>query len=207
MSTEVSTCTRCKKILSLDKFSVKRTGEIYKQCKDCIVKRTETRVNNYCPHKKQKSKCRLCGGSSYCEHDKIRCECLQCGGASYCIHKVIKGKCIACKGSQICDHMKIRSQCCDCNVQGCIRKNIVNKMHDVIGYGDFDNVGCSMDELITHIESQFTDGMSLDNYGEWVISYIKRPTDKSLTLEEKIERFEFTNIKPIWTKDINRHQK
>ena len=61
--------------------------------------------------------------------------------------------------------------------------------------------GLSVNDLIEHIESQFTDGMTWENYGrgKWNISYIKPCAEHDLTLEhERMSCFHFSNIKPRW---------
>ena len=71
-------------------------------------------------------------------------------------------------------------------------------MRAILGYADFEYLGCTIEEFIAHIEGEFTEGMSFDNYGEWVLDH-KRPLGKKgLTEEEIIERLEFTNVQPLW---------
>ena len=64
--------------------------------------------------------------------------------------------------------------------------------------------GCSADELKAHLESQFTKGMSWDNYGVygWHIDHIKPCSSFDLTLdsEQKI-CFHYSNVQPLWAKD------
>jgi hypothetical protein len=37
-----------------------------------------------CPHNRQRSVCKDCGGASICEHNRQRSTCKDCGGASIC---------------------------------------------------------------------------------------------------------------------------
>ena len=63
-------------------------------------------------------------------------------------------------------------------------------------------VGCSLEELMSHLESKFTDGMEWDNYGEWHIDHIKPCS--SFNLEEPHEQmtcFHWSNLQPLWAKD------
>jgi len=71
-------------------------------------------------------------------------------------------------------------------------------MRDILGYGNFEFLGCTIDEFIVHIESQFTEGMSWLNYGKWVFDHRLPLGKKGLTEEEIIERLEFTNVQPMW---------
>ena len=52
----------------------------------------------HCPHNRQKSWCKDCGGSSICSHGKR------------------KSRCKLCKGVSICSHDKQKSQCKLCNI-------------------------------------------------------------------------------------------
>lgn len=66
----------------------------------------------------------------------------------------------------------------------------------------FEIVGCSLDELMSHLESKFTDGMSWDNYGEWHIDHIRPCT--SFNLDDPAEQlicFHWSNLQPLWAKD------
>ena len=48
-----------------------------------------------CEHKKQKTKCRECGGSRFCQHGKYKNYCRECGGSAFCQHGKDK-KLVAC---------------------------------------------------------------------------------------------------------------
>jgi len=62
--------------------------------------------------------------------------------------------------------------------------------------------GCSLDKLQQHLESQFTDGMSWENKGEWHIDHIKPCAAFDLTdVEEQKKCFHFTNLQPLWALD------
>lgn len=70
-----------------------------------------------------------------------------------------------------------------------------------------DLLGCSLDELTTHLESQFQEGMTWDNYGNpngdhsecWHIDYIKPCASFDLLdPEEQKKCFHYTNLQPLW---------
>ena len=66
----------------------------------------------------------------------------------------------------------------------------------------FDFIGCSIDELKEHLSSQFTEGMSWENYGEWHIDHIKPCASFDLSiLEEQQKCFHYSNLKPLWALD------
>jgi len=63
-------------------------------------------------------------------------------------------------------------------------------------------IGCSINEAKRHIEKQFTEGMSWDNYGEWHVDHI-RPCS-SFNFSNKVEAeacFHYTNLQPLWAED------
>lgn len=65
-------------------------------------------------------------------------------------------------------------------------------------------VGCSMAEARKHLESQFTAGMSWDNYGRngWEIDHIKPVSSYDLTQTEQAKLcFHFSNMQPLWPSD------
>ena len=75
-------------------------------------------------------------------------------------------------------------------------------MCHAIGYSNLEYLGCSIEEFIAHIEGEFTEGMSWDNYSsEWEFDHRKPLGAKGLTEEEIIERLEFTNVQPMWAID------
>lgn len=62
-------------------------------------------------------------------------------------------------------------------------------------------LGCSALEGKLHIEKQFREGMSWDNYGSsgWHIDHIKPLAKCDLNNEEEIARaFHYTNLQPLW---------
>ena len=63
-------------------------------------------------------------------------------------------------------------------------------------------IGCTIDELKNWLESQFTEGMSWDNYGEWHVDHIYPVSGFNLEqpYEQKIA-FNWFNLQPLWAKD------
>jgi len=66
----------------------------------------------------------------------------------------------------------------------------------------FDIVGCTPQFLKEHLESQFKDGMSWDNYGfyGWHIDHII-PLSSAKNEEELYKLCYYTNLQPLWAKD------
>jgi hypothetical protein len=63
-------------------------------------------------------------------------------------------------------------------------------------------LGCSWEELKNHIETQFVDGMSWDNYGVsgWHLDHII-PLSTAKTEDELYQLNHYTNLQPLWWRD------
>ena len=60
-------------------------------------------------------------------------------------------------------------------------------------------VWCTKEELIVHLESQFTEWMTWENYWEWHIDHIHPISKFDLTIEEEIHKaMHYTNLQPLW---------
>jgi len=65
-------------------------------------------------------------------------------------------------------------------------------------------IGCTVEELRHHLEAQFADGMSWDNYGRdgWHIDHIRPCASFDLTdPEQQRQCFHYTNLQPLWAAD------
>jgi len=86
-----------------------------------------------------------------------------------------------------------------------IKKNIRSRLRDFVFRGSsWKCVGCSPDELIKRLESQFHLGMTWDNYGlyGWHIDHIKPLASFDLTDEEQFKAAcHYSNLQPLWAKD------
>lgn len=61
-------------------------------------------------------------------------------------------------------------------------------------------LGCSIDEFCTHIENQFSKGMTWENQGKWHVDHII-PLSSATTIKEKEKLFHYSNCQPLWAKD------
>lgn len=71
-------------------------------------------------------------------------------------------------------------------------------------------VGFSKEEFLKHLEENFSDGMSFDNYGKWVISFhIPKRLYKFTSInDENFKRFwSLKNIFPRWLKEAQQQKK
>jgi hypothetical protein len=63
-------------------------------------------------------------------------------------------------------------------------------------------VGCTREQLVAHLESQFLKGMSWANRREWHIDHIIPVSAFDLTTSEGQQAaFHYTNLRPLWAKD------
>lgn len=61
-------------------------------------------------------------------------------------------------------------------------------------------LGCEYEEFMINIESQFTEGMSWDNYGKWHLDHIY-PASRAVDEEHLIALNHYTNFQPLWAED------
>lgn len=65
-------------------------------------------------------------------------------------------------------------------------------------------IGCSIQELKQHLEKQFDERMSWDNYGDWHIDHIRPIASfKNLGTDEAIQKvcFNYQNLQPLWASE------
>ena len=63
-------------------------------------------------------------------------------------------------------------------------------------------IGCTVKRLYGHIENQFTQGMSWENYGEWHVDHVKPIAKFDLNSLEDVKKINhYTNLQPLWAKD------
>jgi len=65
-------------------------------------------------------------------------------------------------------------------------------------------IGCTLDELKTHIESLFLPGMAWDNYGTygWHVDHIIPQAAFDFSDEEQIKKcMNYKNLQPLWWRD------
>lgn len=63
-------------------------------------------------------------------------------------------------------------------------------------------IGCEIDYLMIHIQTQFTRGMNWENYGLWHIDHIKPCAKFDLSKpKEQSKCFHYTNLQPLWAED------
>ena len=62
--------------------------------------------------------------------------------------------------------------------------------------------GCSYRQLRNHLQKQFKEGMTWENYGDWHIDHIKPMAKFNLNVDDQRNKcFHYTNLQPLWAKD------
>lgn len=172
------------------------------QCKDC-------KGGSICEHGRQRVKCRECGGSAICGHNIERTKCKECGGGSICSHNRQRIICKECGGSAICEHKKQKRNCKECDFTSYLSNIVRGRVRDALKLdkelSSTEYLCCGIEYFKSHIEDQFDDNMSWDNYGEWHIDHITpikyKKNGKEPTLEEVIDRLHYTNTQPLWAEE------
>lgn len=59
---------------------------------------------------------------------------------------------------------------------------------------------CSLDFFVQYIQEKFTEGMTLENYGEWHLDHIT-PLATAITREDVVHLNHYSNFQPLWAKD------
>lgn len=83
-----------------------------------------------------------------------------------------------------------------------LRKRVweaIKRGHTTKGSQTLELLGCSIEQIRQHLENQFINGMSWNNYGKWHIDHIKPIMMFDLTkLEEQKLAFNYRNLQPLW---------
>ena len=87
------------------------------------------------------------------------------------------------------------------NISRSIRQSLSNGKN---GYHWEGLIGYTLDDLIKHIENQFQDSMTWNNYGEWHIDHVIPKAVFNFTKPEHIDFkrcWSLDNLQPLWAKD------
>ena len=177
-------------------------GKRKSRCRECFG-------SEVCPHKNRKSCCVICNGSQMCPCGRKKCECKTCNGSAVCIHNKIKYYCVECDGSQLCIHSIQKRTCKICAPMGHLSGVVKSRIKDCLkGNKELHSqeyLGCSIEEFKKHIESQFEEGMTWQNHGEWHIDHITplkyKENGEEPTIEQTIERLHWSNTQPLWASE------
>jgi hypothetical protein len=88
-----------------------------------------------------------------------------------------------------------------CNVRSLISGSFKRGKNQFKKNAKTENIlGCTIEEFRSYIESKFTEGMTIENHGEWHLDHII-PLASAKTEEEIIKLNHYTNFQPLWASD------
>lgn len=85
-----------------------------------------------------------------------------------------------------------------------LRRRVNHAVHGKKSENTSKLIGISIEGLMKHIEEQFDENMSWDNYGKfgWHIDHIRPCASFDLTdPKQQFECFHYTNLQPLWAED------
>ena len=209
-------CTKCKIEKSLDEFGVEKRVNDGKSawCKQCYKKyrvehKEERKIYNKKYNKENKDKLCVQHKKWHSEH---REECKISKHEYYLKNKerfTVQNK----KYQE--DHKEekklydkeYRKRRCETDIRYKIKCNLKTRVRLAIknnnkSLSTMFLIGCEVDFLIYYLQSQFTDGMSWDNHGDWHIDHIKPCKLFDLSKPEQQQKcFNYKNLQPLWAKD------
>lgn len=94
------------------------------------------------------------------------------------------------------------------NIQGRIKQSLKRNLKSK---NTIELIGCTIEELKLHIENQFKDGMTWENYGfyTWHIDHIRPCASFDLSDPEQQKIcFNYKNMQPLWAhENLSKHAK
>lgn len=91
----------------------------------------------------------------------------------------------------------------DFKLRNALRSRLFKALRGLVKNGSaVRDLGCSIEELRKHLETQFQPGMTWENYGEWHIDHITPLASFDLTDGAQLKKAcYFNNLQPLWAKD------
>jgi len=91
----------------------------------------------------------------------------------------------------------------DFKLRGVLRSRLFKATRNICKKGSaVQDLGCTIPELMSYLESKFQPGMTWDNYGSWHIDHIKPLSKFDLTKAEDLKvACHFSNLQPLWAID------
>lgn len=186
-----SMCHKDKLIEDFYKINAKANGSPY--CKACW---RETRMDKWRNNETYKNKLLIYGKKYNLTHTKEKSEYNTC----YSRNPENKRARAVRVSSRIKTDLNFKIRCrLGTALRKAVRRQSASKSDHTMVL-----TGCSIEFLKKHIENQFTDGMTWDNYGKkgWSIDHIKPCAAFNLTKpEEQRACFHYSNLRPLWEPD------
>lgn len=200
---EHKVCSRCKQDLPIECFGIRKTGIVRSECKKCgaeltaLYRQTEHGKEVTEEYNKHRDEGALKAAQlKYNKTEKSKVRHRRFG-------KTDKAK-IIWKRSYAKRRQKVGEVLCDA-----VRNSISRSLKGNKNGRHWETlVGYTLEELMIHLEKQFVDGMSWENYGlgegQWSIDHIMPRTFfkfETHTDEEFLRCWSLKNLQPLWHLD------
>jgi hypothetical protein len=188
-------CSKCNQIKNLDcyqKDSQKKDG-LYSRCKECVSVFNKRKYKPYSEYSESKKKLKLEADARYRINNKEK-------------EKKRHRKYFENNKSKYYDNVRKRKEK---NPLLRLSLNIRSRMYNALKRVNekkqtktIDILGCNFYECKIHIENQFKEGMSWENYNleTWHIDHII-PLSSAKTEEDLYKLFHYTNLQPLWASE------
>lgn len=135
---------------------------------------------------------------------KYRKSCPICGkDMGYHRHHDVHRKCIACQGNINRKNTPTQNR-----IKASMKANLASRLKNRLlkknRKSTFDLLGYTVEDLIAHLESQFKNGMTWDNYGQWHIDHIEPDSwfnYDSMHHPDFKKSWSLNNLQPMWASD------
>ena len=176
-ATEMKKCTKCGKFkIELD-FYTYHNGRLFSWCKKCHLKKTK---QYQLKHKKRRNELQQIRRKKLTKFQKIK---LQKHRNKYNYKNYHENK-------------QIQLICILRRRLNHALKGVAKSAHTL------ELLGCSISQLIVHLEKRFKNGMTWKNYGKWHVDHIKPLSSFDLTKsEQQILACNYKNLQPLWAKE------
>ncbi len=208
----VKICPKCKRELPFNsKYFGSRKDRnmgLHYQCKDCLKKykkqykkdnKDKIKEKNKKYREKNKEKIKI-KNKEYNQKNKIKINEYQKQWRKENREKwnVIRNKCER-KRRKTDPQFRLR-----CIFSSAISTALKERKTSKKGYSWEKILGYTTQDLMEHLESQFTEGMNWENYGKWHVDHIKPQSSFSFSSYEDNEFQEcwaLSNLQPLWSQD------
>jgi hypothetical protein len=218
-------CNKCNQNKDINEFT-KRPDSIdgYRgACKQCRNKQNLCYIKN--SNTSNRKPCTQCGKERQNEFSRVHKDLCQTCYRSNSVQDIRKrtdrvcGEC-GCNSSskwyqgpicRSCYRKKESTRIKENNKHKYISKRIANNLRSRVSKivsGTIKNgsavndLGCSIEDLKTHLESKFKDGMTWENYGQWHIDHVRPLSSFNLAVKQEFKSAcHYSNLQPLWAKD------
>ncbi len=174
LTLEVKTCTKCNQTKKFTEFNLdtSRPGGLHCYCNDCRISFNKSRYNKNAESLKKQASDYYKKVRGTEEYNKSRREYQKNKEANNLYYKLSR---------------RLRNR-----LYHALRSKQWSKNNHFTKY-----IGCDQAALIKHLETQFKDGMSWLNYGDWHIDHII-PLSSASSEEHMYSLCHYTNLQPLW---------